>query len=147
MKKLIVMMLVLLCGQVCTPSVQSTAAAEQKPPICYRELYQKAVEGDHAALSELRQQAENGNPKAQNNLALMYSQGQGVAQSYPEAMKWYRKAAEQGLATAQNSLGVMYGNGQGVAPNYNEAKKWFRLAADQGNVDAKRNLQVPALKR
>lgn len=143
MKKLIVIMLLLVFGQACAKSEQSTVAVGQTPQVCYRELYQKAIAGDRAALSELRQQAEKGNPKAQNNLGLMYLQGRGVAQNYSEAMKWYRKAAEQGLDVAQDSLGVMYGNGQGVAQNYAEARKWFRMAANQGNADAKRHLQVP----
>lgn len=143
MKKLIVIMLVLMFGQVGTKFERRAVAGEQNPSVCYSELYQKAIAGDRAALSELRQHAEKGNSKAQNNLALMYLQGKGVAQSYPEAMKWYRKAAEQGLATAQDSLGVMYGNGQGVAQNYAEARKWFRKAADQGDENAKRHLQVP----
>lgn len=145
MKKLMVIMLLLVSMQACTKSEQSAVAAGQNPQVCYRELYQKAVAGDSAALTELRQQAEKGNPKAQNNLALMYMQGRGVAQSYPEAFKWYRKAAEQGLDVAQNSLGILYGNGQGVAQNFAEARRWFRMAADQGNAEAKRNLQVPVL--
>jgi TPR repeat protein len=147
MKKLIVMMMVFMSGQICTQSEHIAAAAELDFPICYRELYQKAIAGDRAAFSELRQQAEDGNPKAQNNLALMYLYGKGVNQNYPEAMKWYRKAADQGFAAAQNALGTMYGNGQGAAQNYTEARRWFQMAADQGDADAKRNLQAPAPKR
>jgi TPR repeat protein len=143
MKKLMVIMLLLVSVQACTKSEPSVVAAGQNPEVCYRELYQKAVAGDRTALTELRQQAEKGNPKAQNNLGLMYLQGRGVAQNYSEAMKWYRKAAEQGLDVAQNSLGIMYGNGQGAAQNFAEARRWFRMAADQGNADARRNLQLP----
>lgn len=144
MKKLIVIMLLLVSVQACTKSEPSAVAVGQNPEVCYRELYQKAVAGDRTALTELRQQAEKGNLKAQNNLGSMYLQGRGVAQNYSEAMKWFRKAVEQGLDVAQNSLGIMYGNGQGVVQNYAEARKWFRLAADQGNADARKNLQVPA---
>lgn len=100
MKKLIVIMSLLVFGQACTKSEQSMVAAGQNPEVCYRELYQKAVAGDRAALSELRQRAEKGNTKAQNNLGSMYLQGRGVGQNYSEAMKWYRKAAEQGLDVA-----------------------------------------------
>jgi len=45
-----------------------------------------------------------------------YYFGQGVAQNYAEAVKWYRFAADQGGAKAQYNLGVMYENGQGVPP-------------------------------
>ena len=34
----------------------------------------------------------------------MYSDGQGVAQNYAEAAKWYRVAANRGLAEAQFNL-------------------------------------------
>jgi TPR repeat protein len=38
----------------------------------------------------------------------MYEKGQGLAQDYAEALKWYRKAADQGNADAQYGLGGMY---------------------------------------
>jgi len=43
----------------------------------------------------------------------MYQIGQGVAQDYAEAARWYRKAADQGGVAAQFNLGVMYYEGQG----------------------------------
>jgi TPR repeat protein len=41
---------------------------------------------------------------AQFNLGTMYDVGQGVTQSYTEAVRWYRKAAEQGSKYAQEYL-------------------------------------------
>ena len=41
----------------------------------------------------------------------MYFNGDGVAQNYAEAMRWYRLAADQGLAWAQYNLGLMHENG------------------------------------
>ena len=38
--------------------------------------------------------AEQGVPKAQYNLGLMYDKGKGVVQDHKEAAKWYTKAAE-----------------------------------------------------
>ena len=66
--------------------------------------------------------------------------GQGVAQDYAQAVKWYRKAAEQGNAGAQTNLGLMYANGQGVPQDYAQAVVWYRKAAEQGNIDAQNNL-------
>jgi len=40
--------------------------------------------------------------------------GQGVPQSYPEAVKWYRLAADHGNAHAQFNLSNMYYDGRGV---------------------------------
>jgi uncharacterized protein len=55
--------------------------------------------GDFASsLRELRPLAEQGNALAQSFLALMYYGGQGVAQDYRQAARWYRLAAEQGNA-------------------------------------------------
>ena len=47
-----------------------------------------------------RKLAEQGDDKAQFNLALDYSSGNGVKQDKAEAAKWFRKAAEQGNAKA-----------------------------------------------
>ncbi len=80
--------------------------------------------------------AKGGDADAQNNLGLMYDNGQGVPQDYTEAVKWYTKAAEQGDADAQNNLGLMYDNGQGVPQDYTEAVKWYTKAAEQGDADA-----------
>ncbi len=89
--------------------------------------------GDYAAaLREWRPLAEQGHAVAQNNLGVMYFNGQGVAQDYAEALKWYSKAAEQGHAQAQYNLGVMYANGQGVAQDKVQAHMWLNLADRQG---------------
>ena len=63
----------------------------------------------------------------------MYDEGQGVAQDYKEAAKWYRLAAERGDLLAQVILGFLHAKGQeGIPPDYKEAAKWYRLAAGQG---------------
>lgn len=72
----------------------------------------------------------------------MYESGQGVAQSYAEAMKWYRKAADQSDAQAQFNLGTKYYRGEGVQQDYDKALMWIRKAADQGNAVAQRSLGV-----
>ena len=58
-----------------------------------------------------QERAEAGNPFAQNNLGIMYAQGEGVPEDDAEAIKWFRSAAEQGHTGAQYSLGVMYAAG------------------------------------
>ncbi len=70
------------------------------------------LRGDYAtALKEWRPLAEQGNAIAQNNLGLMYNNGEGVPQDYEEALRWYRLAAAQGNAIAQNNLGLKYAKG------------------------------------
>ncbi|WP_241907900.1 tetratricopeptide repeat protein, partial [Vibrio splendidus] len=80
------------------------------------------------AYSEWSPLAEQGDANAQSNLALMYLDGQGVAQDDKQAVYWYRKASEQGLAFAQSELGFMYFNGQGVDQDNQQAVYWFRKA-------------------
>ena len=58
--------------------------------------------------------AEQGHAQAQCNLGIIYTHGQGVPQSYKEAVVWFRKAADQGHTQAQCNLGIMYLHGQGV---------------------------------
>jgi TPR repeat protein len=67
-------------------------------------------------------------------LGYMYQNGQGVAQDYAEAFKWYLLAAEQGEVGAQALLGYMYDKGLGVAKDHTQAAYWFRKAKEQGNA-------------
>ena len=99
--------------------------------------------GDYnTALKEWRPLAEQGNAITQYNLALMYKNGEGIAEDNVEAAKWYQRAAEQGYASAQNNLGLKYAQGEGVSEDYAEAIKWWRLSAEQGNTLAQNGLGV-----
>ena len=58
--------------------------------------------GDFAtALREWNPLAEQGHALAENNLGVMYYNGQGVPQDYKAAVKWYTLAAKQGSVDAQ----------------------------------------------
>ena len=63
----------------------------------------------------------------------MYGAGQGIAQDYKEAVKWYRLAAEQGDALGQVDLGLMYYYGKGVSQDYSRAHMWFNVCAVNGS--------------
>src|SRR5262245_55604522 len=54
-----------------------------------------------ASVDPLKARAARGDAEAQNDLGVTYATGQGVAQGYTEALKWFRLAAAQGLADAQ----------------------------------------------
>ena len=95
---------------------------------------------------DCKKQAEKGDAAAQYNLALMYSEGEGVTQNYKEAVKWFRKAAELGDAAAQYDLAFMYISGTGVTQNNREAVKWYRKAAEQGDAKAQFNLGLMYVK-
>lgn len=70
----------------------------------------------------------------------MYNTGNGVAQDFYIAVKWYTKAAEQGDARAQCNLGRIYSIGQGVKQDYKKAFEWFVKSAAQNNMYAQENL-------
>ena len=89
-----------------------------------------------ADINELLIKAEQGDSEAQNELGNCYLGGNGVAQDYAEAVKWYRRAAEQLHAFAEYNLGWCYFNGKGISQNYIEAVRWFRGAAEQGHLAA-----------
>lgn len=79
----------------------------------------KALERKHyaTALRSFTDLANAGEPRAQNNMGIMYERGLGVLQSYVEAMNWYRRAADQSLPEAQFNVGSLYHNGYGVEVN------------------------------
>jgi len=88
------------------------------------------------SLMKTKSSAEKGDAQAQFNLGVMYDRGQGVAQNYVEAIKWYSKAADQNEVGAQFMLGRMHHEGRGIIQDYNKAAKWYQMAAEYGNDKA-----------
>jgi len=99
------------------------------------------AEGDYqGAILEWLQVAEQGDARAQYNVAWMYANGQGTAQDFQEAANWYEKSADQGYVDAQFNLGNLYLRGSGVTQNDYLAFSWFIKAAEQGDAAAQYNL-------
>ena len=71
------------------------------------------------ALKHYQQAAEWGSADAQDCLADMYRNGQGVAKDPAEAMKWYMKAAQNGSAEAKRKIMEMMGGfaQSGISPD------------------------------
>ena len=74
----------------------------------------------------LRGFAEEGADGAQYILGNRYYSGDGVEQSYTEAVRWYRLSAQQGNAYAQYNLGICYKKGYGVPKSISESVKWIK---------------------
>lgn len=86
--------------------------------------------------------AEGGKADAQKQLASLYYAGEGVQQSYQQALHWYEQAAAQGHAIAAYNVGVLHDKGLGLKKDYEEAGKWYRKSADMGYSTAQYNLGI-----
>ena len=80
----------------------------------------------------IREEAMDGDAKAQNMLGVYYQLGLSTEQNEAEAAMWFRKAAEQGHGEAQFNLGDAYEHGRGVPLDLKEALAWYRKSCDNG---------------
>ena len=78
------------------------------------EAYAQDRKADAAVV--FRALAESGSVQAQLRLGQLYESGEGVLQSFVEAVRWYRSAAEQGSVPALARLGEIYLTGM-AAPD------------------------------
>ena len=101
------------------------------------QLPAQQADADRKLLAEIREQAEKGDAKSQDELGGVFSVGRlGQAKNYLEAVKWYRKAAEQGNSDSQCALGLLYYEGTGVPQDLREGFVWLRKSAEQGHAFA-----------
>ena len=101
----------------------------------------KAPPGDPVeAVKWFRMAAEQGNAKAQFQLAHAYEHGRGVQKNYAAAFEWYSKSAQLGFASAQLNLGSAYEHGRGVNTNFPKAFECYLKAAEQGLAYAQFNV-------
>ncbi|HEY3640710.1 MAG TPA: tetratricopeptide repeat protein, partial [Xanthobacteraceae bacterium] len=90
----------------------------------------------------LRAAAAEGDPAAEYEIGLRYSEGRGMPQNLAEAADWFDRAAKQGLAPAQFRLGGFYEKGFGVKKDLDAARRLYSAAAEAGNATAMHNLAV-----
>ena len=83
-----------------------------------------------------RMAAEQGDPKGQLNLGVLYINGRGMEKDEARAAFWFRRAAEQGDLHAQNNIAYLYYTGRGVPRDMTYAYMWFAFAASQGSESA-----------
>ena len=65
------------------------------------------------AASYFRKAADQGFAEAQNNLGVLYANGDGVKKDPKEARKWFDKAAAQGHPGAQRNLEMLQQQSKG----------------------------------
>ncbi|MCY4232592.1 MAG: tetratricopeptide repeat protein [Bacteroidetes bacterium] len=86
-------------------------------------------------IEQLKEKAEQGDPKAQYTLGEAYRDGRGVIENYTQALHWYRKASMQGHPAAQVELGLAYALGRGVDQDDQEAYAWMILVKATGELN------------
>ncbi len=95
------------------------------------------------AAKKVEQQAFNGVPEAQHDLAAIYTSGRNnVAVDYTKAAAWFLEAATHNIANAQYNLGVLYHQGMGVTKDTELAFNWYRAAAARNHPEAQYNLGI-----
>lgn len=87
------------------------------------------------AFTEWRPLAENGDPRAQYHLAILYTNGLGAPRDREQALYWHRLAAAQGHAGAAYKVAAMTDPGDAA-----EAARWYRFAAERGHAKAQYSL-------
>ncbi len=138
-----------------TPSKPQQIAAAKPKPTPAHEPIAKASTSTAAAvptkptaepirnagdIKSLKQEAANGNHKAQFELANRYLSGKGVAKNPKQAVIFLEKAAVGGITPAQYNLGLLYETGSGVEKNAVQALSWYQKAASKGHTRAQHNL-------
>jgi localization factor PodJL len=122
-------------GSTAAPPPAVSVAPSTAAPVTEKPLPAEVGPGlRHAALA--------GNPAAEYELALRYTEGRGVPPSLEEAVHWLERAANHGLAPAQYRLGSLYEKGQGVKKDLEAARRLYTAAATKGNGKAMHNLAV-----
>ncbi len=126
----------------------SNGLAARKDKEIADSYYQDAIESQGTSRLEdvfqlYARSAELGNPVAQYNLAMMYSNGESVYVDYQQAVYWFRKSVEQSFAPAQYRLGELYYFAKGgLNRDLDKAIKLFNMAAKQKDADAQMNLAM-----
>jgi TPR repeat protein len=91
----------------------------------------------HRALVHYNDAAKRGYVSALNNLAVLYSSGDGVEENENEAISLFKRAAQQGHPLAMYNLALHYRNGTGgLKRDFNQATEWFAKSAESGYVPA-----------
>ncbi len=104
-------------------------------PACAQTKTPKSTEKvSNDSITVIRQQADNGNPSAQNTLGLWYYNGENVSKDYQLAFRWWQKAAEQHHISAIGNLGLCYQYGRGTVKDSLKAIHQYEQSIGKGNV-------------
>jgi hypothetical protein len=128
------------------PSRNQTVLASSRP-LAPAELnpshaFEAKSVSDAATLEQLRKLADRGDPSGEYALGARYAFGDGVGQSYSEAVRWFFRAAEQGHVISQATLGAYYMAGRGVSVDLSKAYFWAYVARAGGDTGSKLRVEM-----
>jgi len=91
---------------------------------------------------ELKNRAEHGDPDAQYQMAVRYSEGLGVRQNNHKAEELFCLSAQNGVTESQFMMGVLNDTelGRSGTAEPHAANEWYALAAGKGDTQAQFNL-------
>ncbi|GES94810.1 kinase-like domain-containing protein [Rhizophagus clarus] len=73
----------------------------------------------------------------QNNLGILYLEGEGTTKDLKKAIYWfYIKASKNGNEIAQYNLGECFEYGIGIEKNYQRAFYFYNKSVENGNIEA-----------
>lgn len=88
------------------------------------------------AMTQTRERALAGDPRAQYDLAIRYRHGVGVQKNPKEALLWAQRAAHSGYPMAMALMSALYSRGEGVPRDPIQAAAWLKLASLRGEATA-----------
>lgn len=118
-------------------SFQLWAQTNSKPSISSLDMAKMQLNQNHVyynpekGFESCRKAAEEeAIPKAMNMLAILYSEGVGVAPSQELALQWFQKAAEAGYLKAWFNIGTIYREGIGTTQDFKKAFEYYSIGTD-----------------
>ena len=96
--------------------------------LCRLNVY--AVEWSTAA-------AENGDSRAQYELGICFTKGEGVPKDLNKSIEWWTRCAKQEgqyALESQYELGQACAKGEGVSMDLKKAAEWWNKAAEKGHA-------------
>ncbi|MED4600248.1 tetratricopeptide repeat protein [Paenibacillus validus] len=109
-------------------------------------LNAKALKLYNTVVPSYEKAAKAGHSGAQNNLGVLYANGEGVTRNDQLAVYWFDLAAKNGNRFGMSNLAYRWMNGSGVQQNDVQALYWFEKAAGLGDEDAKKQCADIAFK-
>ena len=82
------------------------------------------------SIEQIREQARQGDPKAQNYLGMVAYFGFSGEPDYQAALEWFTKAADQGFGESIVQIGVIHENGFGVEADLLKASEYYQKGVD-----------------